>query len=115
MVTNGIGFGSTEFHVIRPEKELNAKYIYQLTALRQFRLLAESSMRGAVGQKRVPADFLKNYNTPVPPLHLQNQFAKKVQRIESQKQLMQKSLEEMELGYNSLMQKIFKGELFTKR
>lgn len=52
-------------------------------------------------------------NTPtiVPPLDLQNTFAKQVQKIESQKAAMTASLSELEDNFNSLMQRAFKGEL----
>ena len=48
----------------------------------------------------------------LPPLPLQNEFAEKVQAIEKQKELLEKSLKLMEDNYNSLMQRAFKGELF---
>lgn len=49
----------------------------------------------------------------LPPISLQNQFALKVEQIESQKQLLEDSLKLLEDNYNSLMQKSFKGELFN--
>jgi type I restriction enzyme S subunit len=56
---------------------------------------------------------LNNINFPYPPIDLQNKFAEIVQEIESQRQLMEESLVEMENNYNSLMQRAFKGELFS--
>jgi len=49
----------------------------------------------------------------LPPLELQNQFSKKVKKIEAQKEKFQQSLSELENNYNSLMQRVFKGELFS--
>jgi len=46
-----------------------------------------------------------------PPLDLQNQFAERVALIEQQKAIAQKSLEQSEKWFNSLLQKAFKGEL----
>ncbi len=48
----------------------------------------------------------------LPPLSLQNEFASKVEKIEAQKELLEKSLKLMEDNYNNLMQRAFKGELF---
>jgi type I restriction enzyme S subunit len=45
------------------------------------------------------------------PLSLQNQFAERVAVIEEQKAIAQKSLEQSESLFNSLLQKAFKGEL----
>ena len=59
---NGIGFGSTEFHVIRaiPDRA-DSRFLHQLTRSERFRRLGEGSMTGSAGQKRIPADFIKEY------------------------------------------------------
>lgn len=113
-LSNGIGFGSTEFHVLRPLKEKsNSYWIYHLTTLIEFRRLAERKMTGSAGQKRVPTDFLNNIQVVVPPIELQNQFADFVKKTDKLKFEMEKSLKELEDNFNSLMQKAFKGELFN--
>ena len=112
-LSNGIGFGSTEFHVLRPLREKsNSYWIYHLTTLIEFRRLAERKMTGSAGQKRVPTDFLNNIQVVVPPIELQNQFADFVKKTDKLKFEMEKSLKELEDNFNSLMQKAFKGELF---
>ena len=55
---------------------------------------------------------LKKVSIPVPPIELQNKFAEIVESIEKQKELLNKSLVELENNFNSLMQRAFKGELF---
>ena len=82
---NKIGFGSTEFHVIRPGKYVNPLWIYTLTATKEFRKQAEMSMTGSAGQKRVSSKYLENYRIGVPPITLQNQFAEIVKQIDKQK------------------------------
>ena len=73
---NGIGFGSTEFHVLRPiSGKTDPYWIYTLTAFSQFRMDAASNMTGSAGQRRVPASFLENYRVSLPPIALQEQFA----------------------------------------
>ncbi|GAB4247493.1 restriction endonuclease subunit S [Deferrisoma sp.] len=62
------GFGSTEFHVIRPSREASAQYVYLLTTLREIRQLGAEMMTGAAGQQRVPADFFAGLRIPIPPL-----------------------------------------------
>ena len=112
-LSNGIGFGSTEFHVLRPLREKsNSYWIYHLTTLIEFRRLAERKMTGSAGQKRVPTDFLNNIRVVVPPIELQNQFADFVKQVDKLKFEMENSLKELEDNFNSLMQKAFKGELF---
>jgi len=65
---NGIGFGTTELHVLSPGSEIDAQYLYYITASDRFRRLGEAAMFGAAGQKRVPEDFVRDYCVPVPPL-----------------------------------------------
>ncbi|MBO3404889.1 restriction endonuclease subunit S [Clostridium perfringens] len=113
-LSNGIGFGSTEFHVLRPIKDnSNPYWVYHLTTLIEFRRLAERKMTGSAGQKRVPTDFLNNVEVVIPPIELQNQFADFVNQVDKLKFKMENSLKELEDNFNSLMQKAFKGELFN--
>jgi type I restriction enzyme S subunit len=109
---NSIGFGTTEFHVLRPLKaHSTAEYLFHLTHSEHFRALAEVNMTGSAGQKRVPRDFFDKFKVVAPPLILQNQFAERVQAIEAQKAQAQASLVQAEDLFNSLLQKAFKGEL----
>ncbi len=83
---NGIGFGSTEFHVLRPISGKSDPYwIYTLTAFSQFRMDAASNMTGSAGQRRVPASFLENYRVSLPPIALQEQFAAFVEQTDKSK------------------------------
>ena len=73
---NNIGFGSTEFHVLRPIKGVSNPYwIYAVTSFSQFRIDAANNMTGSAGQRRVPASFLETYKISLPQIDLQNQFA----------------------------------------
>ena len=66
-LSSQIGFGSTEFHVLRPhEGVLDAKYLFYMVWSKPFRFYGEHSMSGAAGQKRVSADFIKGYKIPLP-------------------------------------------------
>jgi type I restriction enzyme S subunit len=70
----GLGFGSTEFHVIRPSSEVLAEWVHYF--VRQPSVLIEATKRftGAVGQQRVPEDFLKSLTIPLPPLDEQRRI-----------------------------------------
>jgi type I restriction enzyme, S subunit len=58
---NGIGFGSTEFHVLRAKPGNSSRFVFQLSQWRKLRKAAESKMVGSAGQKRVPRSFFDNY------------------------------------------------------
>jgi len=66
-LSNGIGFGSTESHVLRPKPEVVSGWIYYFVSQRSFRERAEKSMTGTAGQKRVPKQYLENLEILVPP------------------------------------------------
>ena len=55
----GIGFGTTELHVLRPTGEIDGRFLYYVTTSDHFRKLGEAAMTGAAGQKRVPEDFVR--------------------------------------------------------
>ena len=83
---NSVGFGSTEFHVLRPLKDKsNSAWIYYLTSFSHFRKEAEIKMTGSAGQRRVPASFLENYKIALPPIELQNKFANFVRGTDKSK------------------------------
>lgn len=105
---NNIGFGSTEFHVLRPKNGIsNSEWLYHLTALPVFRDSAEKNMTGSAGQKRVPVSFFDKFFVPLPPISLQDEFATIVTKIEAQKSLVKKSIEETQLLFDSLMSQYF--------
>lgn len=105
---NSIGFGSTEFHVLRPiNGKTNPYWIYTLTSFTGFRLDAASNMTGSAGQRRVPASFLENYKVSVPPIELQNQFELFVKQSSSLKVTIKQGVRKYEMLKNTLMQQYF--------
>ncbi|MCA6111880.1 restriction endonuclease subunit S [Bradyrhizobium cenepequi] len=75
-LTNGVAFGTTELHVIRPLRRLDARFLFYLTIAHDFRSFGEAEMLGAGGQKRVPEEFLKDWRPPLPPLEAQRRIAR---------------------------------------
>ena len=105
---NNIGFGSTEFHILRPiNDKSNPYWLYSLTSFDTFRKDAADNMTGSAGQRRVPAVFLEKYKVTLPPIELQNQFAAFVEQTDKSKVAVQKSLDEAQLLFDSLMQQYF--------
>jgi type I restriction enzyme S subunit len=75
-LTNGVAFGTTELHVIRPLPGLDPQFLFYVTTAHDFRSLGEAEMLGAGGQKRVPEEFLKDWRPPLPPLETQRRIAR---------------------------------------
>lgn len=65
---NGRGYGSTEFHVLRPRGNIDAQYLRYYLVRSEFRAKAARHMTGTAGQLRVPAAFLREEVIPLPPL-----------------------------------------------
>ncbi|MFL9706423.1 restriction endonuclease subunit S [Aeromonas veronii] len=88
-----VGFGSTEFHVLRPDiKQLDGKYLFYLIWNRKFRFIAERIMSGSAGQKRVPASFLQNFEIPLPPLAEQKRIAAILDKADAIRQKRQQAI-----------------------
>jgi type I restriction enzyme S subunit len=67
-LVGGIGFGTTELHILRPSASTDGRYLYYLTSSHEFRVMGEAYMDGAAGQKRVPEDFIRNFRVRMPSL-----------------------------------------------
>lgn len=75
-LTNGIGFGSTEFHVLRPlSNRVTSEYIHEFVSQASLRRVARFAFTGSAGHQRVPADFLADLPLPVPPIAVQKTIA----------------------------------------
>ena len=94
--------------VLSPSNKMNFNFLFHLLQLHYEDL--RSLGRGG-NQPNLNSGLLKNYIIFNPPIKLQNQFAERVQVIEQQKAIAQKSLEKSEALFNSLLQKAFKGEV----
>jgi len=74
-LTNGVGFGSSEYMVLRPSPALDKEWLYYYLSRETFRTEGAARMSGAVGHKRVAKEFIDAYPIPVPPLTEQQRIA----------------------------------------
>ncbi|MAD46007.1 MAG: hypothetical protein CMH98_13480 [Oceanospirillaceae bacterium] len=112
---NGLGFGSTEFHVLRSYKGILPEWIYYYVSSKLFRIEAEHNMTGAVGQRRVPAPWLAGTNIPLPPLNEQHRIVAKIEELFSE---LDKGIEslttakaQLQVYRQSLLKHAFEGKL----
>ncbi|WP_368485121.1 restriction endonuclease subunit S [Pseudoalteromonas sp. SD03] len=75
-LTNGVGFGSTEFHVLRAKENTSPEFIYYLTRTKELRVRGENNMQGSAGHRRVTSDYFNAYKVLTPPLPEQRKIAK---------------------------------------
>ena len=91
-LTNGLGSGSTEFYVLRPNERVLGEYIFHFVRQSRFREEAKKSFTGTAGQQRVPKSFIENALVPLPPLDEQRRIvailnrAAKIERLRAKAQ-----------------------------
>lgn len=77
----GIGFGTTEFHVLRSKNDVLPEWIHFFIRQPYFLREATAYFTGAVGQQRIPEYFLSDYIIPLPPLKEQTRIASKIHEL----------------------------------
>lgn len=93
-LTNGIGFGSSEFHTFRCHSdEIITRYLFLLLNQNSVRQAAEAAMTGASGHRRVPASFYEEMMIPVPPISVQQQIVDECSKIDAEYETTRMSIE----------------------
>lgn len=100
---NSIGFGSTEFHVLRPMDDRSTLFLFYLTTSRQFRIKAEGKMSGSASQQRVPTSFLQEYQIAIPPIDEQFAIGLRIDAVNQNVQTEQNYLAKLQSLKQGLM------------
>jgi type I restriction enzyme S subunit len=106
---NGIGFGSTEFHVIRLHESLPRKLFFFFLVQEDLRKTAQRSMTGTAGQLRVPLSHMKQIRIPFPPLTEQFRIVAKVEELFTKLDAGVKCLETVEAQLKRYQQLVLKS------
>lgn len=116
-LVNRIGYGTTEFYVLRCHENLYNRYLYHMVRDASFRSKAKSVMSGAVGQQRVPKSFMENYPLNLPSFPEQIEIVRILDKFlakEQQSQEMTEAvLEQIDLIKKTILDHAFRGELGT--
>jgi len=111
---DGIGFGTTEFHVLRAKKEIIPEWIWYFIRQPCFLQEATGYFTGAVGQQRIPKEFLINYVIPLPPLEDQCRIIAKIQElmqeVERARTACEKQLEAVKALPSAYLREVFESE-----
>lgn len=102
------GFGSTEFHVLRNEKD--GDFIFYHTISHSFRQKLEREMTGSAGQKRVQVDSLGNYVIPFPGRSERRSIVDILSAQDSIIVLKEKRLAEKQQQKKYIMQQLLTGK-----
>jgi type I restriction enzyme S subunit len=112
---NGVGFGSTEFHVIKPGRNVMPEWIHYFIRQSKYLHYVENYLQGAVGQQRLPDDILKETLIPLPSMEEQKKkvstLTVKLDRLNQ----ISNSIQEQSSYINALpaaiLRKAFAGEM----
>ena len=83
-LVNKVGFGTTEFHVLRTKLFTDARFIYHWLQSEELRLRAKAMMTGSAGQQRVPTEFFEHFKVPFLPLVEQHRIAEILDTLDIQ-------------------------------
>ena len=110
-LTNGIGFGSSEYIVFRPSPAVDKEWLYYFLSRESFRTEGAERMSGAVGHKRISKDFIESYPIPVPPLPEQHRIVAILDEafdgIATAKANAEKNLQNVRALFESHLQSVF--------
>ena len=76
---NGVGFGSSEFYVLRSSEGVLPEYLYFCVTHPLFRQAGIDNMTGTGGLQRVPRKFVEEYQIPLPPLEVQKEIVAEIE------------------------------------
>ncbi|WP_139768386.1 restriction endonuclease subunit S, partial [Salmonella enterica] len=108
---NETGWGSTEFIVMRPKKEIHPFISYIMCRNPDFKEYAESCMEGSSGRQRVNLDHLKKFNVNLPTeasLRIINEL---LDSFESKLINNSKQIDSLEKLRDTLLPKLMSGEV----
>ena len=107
VIPDRCGYATSELLPLKPlPTKLNREYLTFLLRTDDFVKLISAKVTGAKMPRVSMKDF-KNFDVPIPPLSLQNEFAAFVSQVDKSKVAVQKALDEAQTLFDSLMQEYF--------
>lgn len=114
-LTNGVGFGSTEFHVSRLTEAVEKKFYFYFFVSKSFRKQAQANMAGSAGQLRVTTDYFSNVSVPLCPTREQQRIVTKIEElfseIDSGVESLKTAQAKLKTARQSLLKAAFEGKL----
>lgn len=103
-LSNKIGMGSSEFHVIRADKgKVLPAFVFGFLNRAEVRKIAEKNMTGSSGHRRVPEPFYADLMIPVPPLKVQAQIVTELETIECESEIARTTIDHFWINIEKLI------------
>ncbi len=114
-LTNGVGFGTTEFHVVRSHDPADVEYLHQVTLTRSFRIAGERQMTGSAGQRRVPAEFIEDFPILIMNANMRRSIGSLLASIDTEMFVLEHQASLLRNQKRGLMQTLLTGERLLGR
>ena len=109
---DGIGFGSTEFHVLRGKEGVSdTDFVYYLSRWDEVRAHAEHNLEGSSGRQRVPKEAFDNLYLLLPPLDEQKRIASILSSLDDKIDLLNRENATLEAMAETLFRQWFIEEV----
>lgn len=110
-----VGWGSTEYIVLRPRPPLPEEFAYCLARSDGFREFAIQSMTGSSGRQRVPAESLSHYILVIPPRQIAECFGSLVRPLFKRVSAAATESRTLAALRDTLLPKLISGEVTLSR
>lgn len=92
-IKGDLGFGSSEFYVLRPSAKILSEYLFYFVRQRRVVQAAVDSFSGTSGRQRVPSAFWESLEIPIPPLPVQERIIEILRRADEIRHKRQEALD----------------------
>ena len=106
-----IGWGSTEYIVLKPRRPLPSEFAYLLARTGRFREFAIQNMSGTSGRQRVSASALSGFSMPSPPETIGVEFGRAAQLLLGRARAVVDEREVLANCRDTLLPKLISGEI----
>ena len=106
-----VGWGSTEYIVLRPKHPLPPSFGYYLARTEELRTFAIQNMTGSSGRQRVPAECLKQFLLVVPSESVAKRFGEVVQGFMERTRINSEQSRTLAALRDTLLPKLISGEV----
>ncbi len=111
--TGQVGWGSTEYIILRPKPPLPDEFAYCLARSLEFRDFAIQSMTGSSGRQRVPAESLSHFRVVAAPKSIATAFGRIIKPLFARASAATKESRALSAVRDALLPKLIAGKLRT--
>ena len=106
-----VGWGSTEYIILRPKPPLPVEFGYYLARSDDLRMFAIHNMTGTTGRQRVPASCFDYYQFAVPSAPITQKFSKIVKPLMEKIRVNNQQSHTLSQTRDTLLPKLLSGEI----